>query len=130
MKYPYKLYPGDFLRPIIPIDIHYQGRHFRYEVLVDSGADINIVPAEIGYALGIDVEDGEEKGLAGITGSGGSYFLHPVSITLGGWSYNTWMGFMPDMPTVGYGVVGHQGFFDLFKKVIFHPGTQEIEIRP
>jgi hypothetical protein len=129
MKFPYKFYGKDTLRPVIPIEIRSGSEAVRYEVLVDSGADINLVPSEIGELIGLDVTSGEEHRVGGITGGGLPYFLHPVTIRVGGWSYHVEMGFMPGMPSMGYVVVGQRGFFDLFQSVSFDVHGEEIEIR-
>ena len=55
--------------------------------------------------------------------------LHPVAIRVGGWAYTVPVGFMPDMPSFGYGVVGQRGFFEFFK-VTFDLLNAEIELRP
>ncbi|HEX3151420.1 MAG TPA: hypothetical protein VHR66_25300 [Gemmataceae bacterium] len=114
---------------MIPIEIIAGKEVIRYEVLVDSGADCNIVPAELGDLLGLDVPAGVENPVGGITGGGKSFFVHPATIRVGGWSYDAAMGFMPDMPPFGYGVVGQRGFFDLFKVTFDHRKT-EIELHP
>lgn len=129
MKFPYKHYGERTLRPVIPVELRSGRGRVRYEVLVDSGADINVVPAEVGELLGIDIESGERSGVGGITGGTLPYYLHPVTIHVGGWAYEVEMGFMPGMPAMGYGVVGQRGFFDLFK-VIFDQDREEIELRP
>ncbi len=129
MKFRYKKIGSHFLRPVIPIEILYGSQAVRYEVLVDSGADCNILPAEIGELLGVDIERGKLDTVGGITGGGMPYFIHKVSIRVGGWAYTVPVGFMPNMPTLGYGVVGQRGFFDLFK-VTFDFLTAEAELRP
>lgn len=129
MKFSYKKLGANILRPVMPIDILYGKNMIRYEVLVDSGADCNIIPAEIGELLGIDIESGVKSDVGGITGGGMFFFVHPVTIRVGGWSYEVPMGFMPAMPSFGYGVLGQQGFFDHFR-VTFDRRKAEIELKP
>ena len=129
MKFSYKKIGARILRPVIPIEFLYNEEVVRYEVLVDSGADCNILPAEIGELLGIDVETGRKSNVGGITGGGMPFFLHTVTMRVGGWSYEVPVGFMPSMPALGYGVVGQHGFFDLFR-VIFDNRCGEIELKP
>lgn len=57
MKFKYKKY-GQILRPVIEIRIKNLDASVRYEVLVDSGADICLFSAQIGEAIGIDIEKG------------------------------------------------------------------------
>ena len=114
MKFRYKSYGGGIIRPVIPIEIFYKDRSVKYEVLVDSGADFYIFDAEIGETLGIDVAAGERKDVGGITGVIQSYYVHTVTIKVGGWPFNIQAGFLPNISKLGYGVVGQQGFFDIF----------------
>ena len=117
MKFGYKkiiIDENEILRPVIPVEIIYKGLQVRYEVLVDSGADGNIFDAEIGRILNIDIEKGERRRVAGITGIPEDYYVHPVTIKVGGWEYKTQAGFLPNIARLGYGVVGQKGFFDIF----------------
>lgn len=130
MTFRYKKIGASFLRPIIPVEFNYGNEKARHEVLVDSGADMNIVSAEIGEILGIDVEAGKKDYVGGITGGGMPYFIHSITLRVGGWAFTDIpVGFMPDMPKLGYGVVGQQGFFDLFK-ITFDQYKGEIELKP
>ncbi len=129
MIFPYKRLGNGFSRPIIPIDIRSGVTTIAYEVLVDSGADFNLLPADVGESLGLSVEDGREAFVGGITDGGIPIYIHPVSITVGGWSYNVEMAFMPDMPAFGYGIVGQRGFFDLFT-VQFDLSNERIDLEP
>ncbi len=128
MKFSYKKIDG-VVRPVIPIEIHHGDVGLRYEVLVDSGADMNIMSAEIAEALGIDVKSGEKKSVGGITGERQPFYVHNIQIRVGGWVYSdVEVGFMLDMPNYGYGVVGQRGFFEFFK-VIFDLQKEEIELK-
>lgn len=128
MKFKYKKYGPDILRPVIPIGVSYQDRSIAYEVLVDSGADFCIFDAEIGGVLGIDVESGERQSVSGITGVSEYYYVHPVTIIVGGWHYKIDAGFLPNIGKYGYGVVGQKGFFDSFI-VIFDLQKEVVELR-
>ena len=86
MKFRYKKMGPGIVRPVIPVEIIVREAVIRYEVLVDSGADCNILPAEIGDLLGLDVPAGVENPVGGITGGGRSFFVHPLPIRVGGWS--------------------------------------------
>jgi hypothetical protein len=104
----------DRYRPIIPIELEYDGRAIRYEVLVDSGADRCIVPGDIGRAIGIDIESGESFQLGGVTGKPETGYFHTVTLTIGRHSYVTKVGFMDTMRDDAFGMVGQKGFFDHF----------------
>lgn len=128
MKFQYKKYQQGVLRPVIPIEVVYNNRSVPYEVLVDSGADFCIFDAQIGEILGIDIAAGERKEVYGITGVGEDYYVHPVTIKVGGWPQEIKAGFLPNIASLGYGVVGQQGFFDIFV-VKFDLLKEEIELK-
>jgi hypothetical protein len=114
MKFRYKKF-GSFLRPVIPIKIKHENCSVVYEVLVDSGADLCIFDAEIGEILGLIITKGKKDIVGGIAGQTASYYIHPVSIEVGGYSYRTEVGFLPSVAGgFNYGVVGQKGFFDIF----------------
>ncbi len=128
MKFQYKKYGPGVLRPVIPIEIIYEGKSVSYEALVDSGADGNIFPAQIADILGIDVKSGEKKEVWGITGVGEDYYAHSVELIVGGWSYDIKVGFLPNIARLGYGILGQKGFFDNFV-VKFDLLKSEIELK-
>ncbi len=79
MKFDYLKLPlserSDFfgtsiLKPIIPIEIGYEGRPVKYFALVDSGADFCIFDAQIAELLGIDVRSGKLEEFGGIQSTG------------------------------------------------------------
>ena len=128
MKFSYKNYGQDILRPVIPIEIIHKDRSVQYEVLVDSGADSCIFDAQIGELLNIDIKGGEQRAVSGITGDIEHYYLHPVTIKVGGQSFKIEAGFLPNLARLGYGVVGQRGFFDIFV-VKFDLVKEEIELK-
>ncbi len=128
MKFKYKKFETHILRPVIPIEIVFQGRSIHYEVLIDSGADLCLFDAEIGEVLGIEIERGPRYEIGGITGVIEYYHVHPITLKVGGWNYPVEVGFMPKMPSFGHGLVGQRGFFDLFI-VKFDLIKEEIELQ-
>lgn len=130
MKFRYKKYSPQISRPVIPIEVEHRGKKIRYEVLVDSGADINIFDAEIAQVLGIDLTSGEKSRVSGITGVEKPYYIHKVNLIVGGQSFNNVkVGFLKEIGSYGYGVVGQSGFFDLFI-VRFDLHKHEIDLKP
>lgn len=127
MKFKYKKYGPGVLRPVIPIEILANDILVSYEVLIDSGADLCIFDAQIAEILGIDLVKGERKQVTGVTGIPDFYYLHPITIIVGGWKYNIEVGFMT-LRNSSYGIVGQKGFFEKFK-IIFDYSKAEIEIR-
>lgn len=128
MKFRYKKYGPQILRPVIPIEITYGNVTVPYEVLVDSGADMCIFDAQIAEILKINLKSGKGQKVSGITGVAESYYIHPVTITVGGWKYKIEAGFLPEIGKFGYGVVGQKGFFDIFI-VKFDLIKEEIELK-
>ena len=118
MKFRYKKY-GEatrytVLRPVIPVEVKYQSNSVRYEVLVDSGADLCIFDEQIGRLLGIDIKSGRKGKVFGITGEEGEeYYIHPITMNVGGWDHKINAAFKK-LSNVSYGVVGQLGFFDKF----------------
>ncbi len=131
MKFRYKKF-GSILRPVIPIKVSSPSNPegFGYEVLVDSGADLCIFHAEIGEALGLDIKKGKPQEVFGIGGKASIFYLHKITIVVGGWSREIEAGFMPSVSgnVMQYGVVGQKGFFDLFV-VRFDLLKTEIELK-
>jgi hypothetical protein len=120
MKFCYKKLSSGVLRPIVPIGLSFRSKSIKYFAVVDSGADICLFHSEIAGILGINIEDGEEGSVGGITqGEIQQYYIHPVTLSVGGWDFPTKVGFMPTLSKLGYGLLGQRGFFDLFKSVKF-----------
>ena len=131
MKFKYKRYGLETLRPVIEIKLRSNSQSLRYEVLVDSGADICIFNSEAGEALGIDIKKGKPREVFGVGGKASLYYLHVIEIEVGGWTYNIEAGFMPDVAgkVMPYGIVGQKGFFENFI-VKFDLKKEEIELQP
>lgn len=118
------------LKPIIPITVSYEDKQLRYEALIDSGADFCIFDAQIGSYLGIDVASGIKEVFGGIQERGNAVaFLHKVTINIGGWNYETIVGFSQDIAKYGFAILGQKGFFDLFT-VKFDLKKEIIELTP
>ncbi len=113
MKFKYKSYGSDILRPVIPIEIKYNNLEVPYEVLVDSGADICIFDAGLAEILDIDLVKGVKKQIIGATGFPEDVYLHTVYIVVNSFEFKIEVGFM-DIRSNSYGIVGQKGFFDIF----------------
>ncbi len=129
MKFKYKSY-GDALRPVIPVTLLYKGAYVDYEVLVDSGSDHCFFDSEIGEDIGIYKSNSEIKEVFGVGGKISLYYKHKVTIRIGKKSFETEVGFMPNLGgnIVSYGIVGQQGFFDKFI-VRFDYIKEEVELK-
>ncbi len=130
MKFDYKRYGNNVLRPVIPIKLKKGDVSIVYEVLVDSGADLCIFDAEIGEALGLDIMKGKMMAVTGVGGKSSPYYLHSIEIEVGGWPCKIEAGFMPDVSgrVMPFGLVGQNGFFDNFI-IKFDLLKEEIELK-
>lgn len=130
MKFCYKKFGQNTSRPVIPIELTSGDVSIRYEVLVDSGADLCIFHAEIGELLGIDIKQGKPREVFGVGGKASIYYLHKVMIKVGGWPYEIEAGFMPEVSgrRMQYGIVGQSGFFDIFV-IKFDLLKEEVELK-
>ena len=131
MKFAYKQVEQNLLRPVIPISISYKkGTPVKYFALIDSGADKCYMAAEIAPLLGIpNYQTGRKDDVSGINGKSDAYF-HKVTVSVGGWLYEMEVGFMEksSLTMLGYGVLGHRPFFELFS-VKFDFQKQDIELK-
>jgi len=130
MKFKYKRYGANTLRPVVPIKVKNKDRALQYEVLVDSGADMCIFDEEVGKVIGIDIRKGKQRQVFGVGGKSSNYFLHKVQMEVGGWSYEIDAGFMPAVAgrVMPYGIVGQNGFFEFFI-VKFDLQKEDIELK-
>lgn len=128
MKFKYKKYSPQIIRPVIPIGISYENSFIQHEVLIDSGADRCIFDAEIGKILGIDIEKGKKDFVAGLSGKSEPYYIHPVVITVGGYNFSIEAGFKHGY-IWPYSIVGQIGFFNNFITK-FNYRKAEIELSP
>lgn len=129
MKFRYKRYSPSVLRPVIPIKVFYKGKGTRYEVLIDSGADISIFSSVVAETLGIKMTTGEKSLISGVTGDVKPYWIHKVDLLIGERIFkNVKVGFFQGMEEDGYGIVGQKGFFELFV-VKFDLKAEEIELK-
>jgi hypothetical protein len=130
MKFRYKKYGPTTFRPVIPIEIIHKNIEVPYEVLVDSGADVNIFDAQLAEILELDLPSGKVAKVAGITGYEETYYVHKLDLKIGGHLFKDLeVGFLKQIGQYGYGVVGQTGFFDLFT-VKFDLIKKEIELKP
>jgi predicted aspartyl protease len=129
LKFSYKKLANGLIRPIIPIELRLGGHIARYEVLIDSGADISILNAEIADMLGVDMKSGRPGMFVGVTGVPEQSYIHKVTIVVGGNASTIEVMFAEKVGQDGYGVLGQRGFFENFK-VKFDYRKEQLEITP
>lgn len=135
MKFKYQKFrsvKGDVIcRPIIDISLASKdGQTYDYFALIDSGADHCIFNAEIGELIGLQVKEGEIIEIIGINDEAIKVYFHDIFISVGGNEYPLKCGFSYELGEDSYGLLGQQGFFDTFKKVIFDYNKKIVELRP
>ena len=127
MKFYYPKLPtknGKFVElPLIDVTFPFG----RYLCLIDSGAEFCYFHGKIGELLGLNVKQGREIKSRGITGDDFTAYLHKIRIKIGGWDYEIEVGFSYELGTP-FGILGREGFFDLFKICFNHP-EKEIELK-
>jgi hypothetical protein len=130
MKFPYTNLPHGFKRPIARIVVANGDRQVPYYALIDSGADLNLMHAELAPLLGIDLEAGERRDIGGIVdGEARPLYMHRVTLHVGDRvHHNVEVGFMPSLSKTGHGLLGQYGFFDLYR-VLFDLPRGEIELQ-
>ena len=112
---------------MIPIAIHHGSSVLDYEVLIDSGADINLFGYQVGEYLGIDPANGRIATMMGATGEPQDFYIHPVAIEVAGQTFEIQAGFARAIDDKPYGIVGQQGFFDLFE-ITFNLAREQVEL--
>jgi hypothetical protein len=95
------------------------------ECLVDSGADYNLFPADIGELLGINITKGKVREHIGIANIGIKTYTHPVNLYIRGKKLITEVDFSYDhlIP-----LVGREGFFRHFKQLIFNQKELRLDL--
>ena len=99
----------------------------RYEVLVDSGADLCFFDLELAEIIGLDPKKGDKIFFVGVTGTQRVAYVHDIEINVGGHAVKTKAAFAA-LPSQGYGIVGQRGFFEFFR-VIFDYQKKQVELR-
>lgn len=141
MKFPYKKFPAKpiapfpdrkgILRPVISarvINPTKPEKSIRYETLIDSGADYCIFHADIGKSIGLDIKLGPEMDFYGTGGVKQKAYFHEVLLEIGGWEFNSNVGFSYDIKTLPYGILGQIEFFNFFE-VRFDFPKETIELK-
>ena len=130
IKYRFKYVKiGSFLRPIIPVTLRNEKTSFDYLALIDSGADFNMFHGELAEILGIDLKNLKTTQFGGIKkGAQGAGYFSAIEIGVKNQFFNTPVIFSNDISDKGYGILGQQGFFNLFK-VKFDFMTKSIQLK-
>jgi len=131
MKYSYLGFPSKdkqgplIYRPFLVVRVSFNKKGIHTFCLVDSGADVCLMPASIGQLIGIDIEAGAEDQIRGIANQPAKTYRHLVHITVPKLaSFDASVAFSAD---IKYGILGQEGFFERFR-VIFDRKKQQFEV--
>jgi len=76
---------GSILRPVAEVSLEYNNQTTEVVMYIDSGADITMIPLEVGKALGLKQGPNDEiLEIKGVSGSGVPYILKKANIILNG----------------------------------------------
>jgi hypothetical protein len=139
MKFPYHRYDAkpsaafpirhSSLKPCILTVVHnkqHPEKLVQIWAMIDSGADVSIIPGEICDVLGLKLDNGKEEMISGINKETIQTFLHDIVLEIGGWHFETQALFSKDETC--FPVLGQLGFFDCFK-VSLDYSKEEIELK-
>jgi hypothetical protein len=87
-----------------------------FHALIDSGADVNLFPANLAILLNIDLESGRRINVYGIGRHKLQAYEHKIYLHIGKHIFRGVAYFSPENQDP---LLGRRGFFDLFKKVSF-----------
>lgn len=120
---------GSYLRPIISVTLRNEKISFDYLAIIDSGADFNIFHGELASILNIDLKQLKTIQFGGINKNAqGLGYYSVIEIGIQGRFFNTPVIFSHDISDGGYGILGQQGFFNLFK-VKFDFAAKSIQLK-
>jgi len=119
-SFTYRPYPGkdfktgelvEIMRPTVPIVISYKGNvGWEFQALVDSGSDRNLLPAELGEDVGIDIMSGKLRRIQGIgKGNFVNAYAHKIKIFISNYSFDSEADFCYEQQAP---LLGRDGFFN------------------
>lgn len=114
--------------PLIPIRLAYKHKLGKVAVdcLIDSGADINLFPADWGESVGINILKGQKQIINGIGAIGVESFVHEVNLYIGSdivFLTKANFSHCQEIP-----LLGRSGFFNHFKKISFLENERVVEL--
>lgn len=95
------------------------------DCLVDSGADLSLLPAHFIEKQGIRLENGIKNQLEGIGDKRIDAYLHKVTLHLEGYSFDTLVNFSEEQ---SFPLLGREGFFNHFKQVVLDYKSKRLRL--
>ena len=115
---------GTVLRPVADVVLKVNNRVVELAMYIDSGADITMIPLEVGKALGLKQRPKDEiLEIRGVSGSGVPYILKRVNIILDGKKFRIRLAWalIEEVPLL----LGRMDIFPKFK-IIFDEKRESI----
>jgi len=120
-KAPFKRFPENRqsypYTPVLNVQIALPARNSprskRIEAFIDSGAARCVFHAEVGRAIGLDIETGVIENMTGVSGAKTPVYLHNISLYIPGDIVTIQAGFCDDLPVAG--ILGMAGFLNTSK---------------
>lgn len=114
--------------PLIPIRLSYKHNLGKVAVdcLIDSGADINLFPADWGESVEINIKKGAKQIINGIGAIGVESYVHDIKVYLGteiSFITKANFSYSQEIP-----LLGRTGFFNHFKRVSFFENDRILEL--
>ncbi|MHB8278099.1 MAG: pepsin/retropepsin-like aspartic protease family protein [Candidatus Humimicrobiaceae bacterium] len=101
---------------------------FYINCLIDTGAVISMMPSEFGKEFGLDIKKGEPFVVKGIDNINMPSYIHEVNFFIDKYEIKFKVAFS-DGFKFPFGLLGREGFFDLFN-IAFHQKDGFYEIEP
>lgn len=102
-------------RPYLPIRLIHANSFQDLWCLVDSGADVCLLPASIGRLIGIDIENGRRGEIGGVGDQPITVYYHPIRMIVSSLSGVDLEAAFTDSKGVRTGILGQAGFFDHYR---------------
>ena len=120
--------------PIIKTFLFHQSKetNFSFDSVIDSGADFCVFPADFGEMMGLKVQEGQHLPSFGVGGKD-TLFFHKIKVGIivreEIWEFECHAGFSKKMNKKGVGLLGRDGFFDLFNEISFNQNTKMFRLK-
>jgi hypothetical protein len=117
---------GKHKRPVIPIQLNFNGKAVNTPALIDSGADFNLIHTDIAETLGIKLNKEKPIVFSGVGNKSLSLegYMAVVDLMIfnkgENISFATPVIFTEQLPGNGIALLGETGFFDHLKEVCFY----------
>ena len=118
MKFPYTTFSSTtpFCRTIIdkvPM-LKIEFKEFYLNCIIDTGACVSMMPAELGLVIGLNIKSGEPFLATGLDNIAVSSYIHKVEFYIGKILCKIEVAFSEKFK-FPFGLLGRKDFFDMFK---------------